>query len=63
MLYEVITELRNKKVYINKNIKSIMDSASIIKHSNFLITPDTSIVHLGVALDKNMIAVYRSDEA
>jgi len=59
---KISRELRNKKVYINKNIKSIMDSASIIKHSNFLITPDTSIVHLGVALDKNMIAVYRSDE-
>jgi len=59
---KIYRELKSKKVYINKNIKSIMDSASIIKHSDFLITPDTSIVHLGVALAKNMVAVYRSDE-
>ncbi len=61
-LQKISEELNSKKVYINKNIKNIMDSASIIKHSDYLITPDTSIVHIGVALDKNMTAVYRSDD-
>lgn len=52
----------NERVYFFGELKSIMDTASILKHSDLVITPDTSIVHMGVAFDKEMIAVYRSDE-
>jgi len=59
---KIVEDLGSKSVYLNENISSVMDTASIIKVSDFIITPDTSIVHLGVALDKEMAAIYRSDE-
>ena len=61
-LKKIVEEMDSKRIYLNENISSIMDTASIIKISDFIITPDTSIVHLGVALDKQMAAIYRSDE-
>ncbi|MGB6129645.1 MAG: glycosyltransferase family 9 protein [Psychrilyobacter sp.] len=61
-LKKIVKEINEKKIYLNENIRSIMNTASIIKVSDFIITPDTSIVHLGVALDKEMAAIYRSDE-
>ncbi|WP_028854927.1 glycosyltransferase family 9 protein [Psychrilyobacter atlanticus] len=61
-LKKIVKEVDTKKVYLNENISSILDTASIIKVSDLIITPDTSIVHLGVALDKKILAIYRSDE-
>lgn len=61
-LKKIVKDMDTKRVYLNENIGSILDTASIIKVSDFIITPDTSIVHLGVALDKKMAAIYRSDE-
>jgi len=55
---EMIKKLKNRKIVINGNIKTVRDSAGIIKYSDFLITPDTSVVHIGAAFDKNMVAVY-----
>lgn len=47
-----------KNLYIPDNIKSILDSAAMIEESNLVITPDTSIVHIGSAFDKRVISVY-----
>lgn len=41
-----------------EGIKSILDSAAIIQHADFVITPDTSIVHIASAFNKPMVAVY-----
>ena len=59
---EAIKKELGEKVYLCGGAKGIMDSAAILKYSDLIITTDTSIVHMGVALDKKMIAVYRSDE-
>ena len=59
---EIIANELGERVYLCDKVKGIMDSAAILKYSDLLITTDTSIVHLGVALNKDMIAVYRSDE-
>ena len=61
-LKKILEEIDSERVYLNENISSILDTASIIKVSDLIITPDTSIVHLGVALEKKMVAIYRSDE-
>ncbi len=61
-LKKIVEEMGSKRIYLNENISSIMDTASILKNCDLIITPDTSIVHLGVALDKKMAAIYRSDE-
>ena len=59
---EIIANEVGKRIYFCKDVKRIMDSAAILKYSDMVITSDTSIVHLGVAFNKKMIAVYRSDE-
>lgn len=51
-------ENKYKNVYIPKKIESILDTALLIKKSNCVITPDTSIVHIASTFNKKMIAVY-----
>lgn len=42
-------------------LDSIMETTFLIKKADFVITPDTSIVHIAAAFKKKMIAVYRED--
>ena len=51
-------EKKYKSVYIPKKIESILDTAILIKKSDYVISPDTSIVHIASALNKKMITVY-----
>ena len=51
-------EKKYKYVYIPKKIESILDTAILIKKSNYVISPDTSIVHIASAFNKKMITVY-----
>lgn len=51
-------EENNFNLYIPKNIVSIQDSSYIISKGDYVITPDTSIVHIASALNKDIIAVY-----
>ena len=51
-------EKKYKYVYIPKKIESILDTAILIKKSDYVISPDTSIVHIASALNKKMIIVY-----
>lgn len=48
----------NKNLYIPKEILDIEDSAYLISKGDFVITPDTSIVHIASALKKRNISVY-----
>ena len=51
-------EKKYTNVYIPKNITNILDTAFLIKESDYVITPDTSIVHIASAFNKKMITVY-----
>ena len=51
-------EKKYKYVYIPKKIESILDTAILIKKSDYVITPDTSIVHIASAFNKKMITIY-----
>lgn len=42
-------------------VTSFWQNASLIKHSLFIVTPDTSIVHAASALEVPQIAIYRPD--
>lgn len=53
-----ILENQNDNVYIPQDINNIMDSSYLINKCNFVITPDTSIVHIASALNKKIIAIY-----
>lgn len=56
-----ILEKYKGKVFFAK-LNGIMESAYLIKKSNFVITPDTSIVHISACFKKPMIAIYRKDK-
>ena len=51
-------EKKYKYVYIPKEIESILDTAILIKKSDYIISPDTSIVHIASAFNKKMITIY-----
>ena len=51
-------EKEYSNVYIPKNITNILDTILLIKKSDYVISPDTSIVHIASALNKKMITVY-----
>lgn len=51
-------EKKYKYVYIPKKIESILDTAILIKKSDYVISPDTSIVHIASALNKKILTVY-----
>lgn len=51
-------EKKYNYVYIPKKIESILDTAILIKKGDYVISPDTSIVHIASAFNKKMITVY-----
>ena len=51
-------EKKYSNVYIPKNIASILDTIFLISTSNYVISPDTSIVHIASALNKKILTVY-----
>ncbi|WP_019616001.1 glycosyltransferase family 9 protein [Psychromonas ossibalaenae] len=54
-----LSESYDSKVYFNSNLSGIVDTTAIIKCADLVISPDTSIVHIAVAFDKKMVAIYR----
>ncbi|MGL5797143.1 MAG: glycosyltransferase family 9 protein [Cetobacterium sp.] len=42
-------------------LKGILDVAQLIKKSDYVVSPDTSIVHIAAAFKKKMTAIYRAD--
>jgi ADP-heptose:LPS heptosyltransferase len=55
---EEVISLESDKTII-ASFKSILESAALIKYTDIVITPDTSIVHIAAAFDKKTIALYR----
>lgn len=51
-------EIENKNLYIPKKISSIENSIYLIANADYVITPDTSVVHIASALNKKSISVY-----
>lgn len=57
----IIKELDNENIFYPE-LKGMEDVISFLSIMDFIITPDTSIVHIASALEKPMIAVYRKDK-
>ncbi|AAL95443.1 lipopolysaccharide heptosyltransferase family protein [Fusobacterium nucleatum subsp. nucleatum ATCC 25586] len=51
-------EKKYNNIYMPQKIESILDTTILIKKSDYVISPDTSIVHIASALNKKMITVY-----
>lgn len=52
--------LQQDKILIPET-KNILEVAELIKKSNLVITPDTSIVHIATAFDRESICIYRKE--
>lgn len=46
-------------LYLPNKINNIIDSVALIKYADFVITPDTSIVHIASAFNKPSIVIFR----
>lgn len=58
-ILEIIEKYPNKVIY--PALDTIMETAYLVKKSDWVITPDTSIVHIAAAFKKKLIAIYRVD--
>jgi len=56
---EIKKELGFSNVYPAIHIETIRDTAALIRASDSVVTPDTSIVHIACAYDKPQLCVYR----
>ncbi|WP_047394960.1 glycosyltransferase family 9 protein [Cetobacterium sp. ZOR0034] len=56
----IIEKLNSNRVFYPE-LKGILDVAELISHAKYIVTPDTSIVHIAVAKGIPMTAVYRLD--
>ncbi|MGL5230784.1 MAG: glycosyltransferase family 9 protein [Cetobacterium sp.] len=57
---EIVEILKSERVFYPE-LKGILEVSELISHAKYIITPDTSIVHIGVAKQIPMTAVYRLD--
>ena len=58
---EKIKETLGKRVLIPR-LNGILEVASIVEKAKLVVTPDTSIVHIAVAYDKDIIGIYRKNK-
>lgn len=59
-ILEIKEKIKDKKVHYIE-LAGIQEVIALIKNCEMIISPDTSIVHIGVGLDKKVIAIYRED--
>lgn len=52
-------QLDSSKVCVAEHTQTIRDAAALIHCADFVVTPDTSIVHIACAFDTAQICVYR----
>ncbi|MDE8034811.1 glycosyltransferase family 9 protein [Actinobacillus equuli subsp. equuli] len=59
-LKQIAAQLEN--VFVYENTQTVFDTIELIYHSDILISPDTSTVHIASGLSKKIIGFYSSDE-
>ena len=57
-IYNILTKVNNKNILFFEKSKTILDSISIIKNSDLVVSLDTSILHIAEGLDKKIMAFY-----
>ena len=61
-IFEILKEEKIGGIYYYKDTNSICDAISIIKRSEIVVSPDTSIVHIAEGFDKKIITFYEKKE-
>jgi len=61
--YDIVNEIAKNfsNMIVPEGIKSILDSAMYISLADFVVSPDTSIIHIADAFNKKIIGVYEYD--
>lgn len=59
-ILEIKEKIKDKRIHYIE-LAGIQEVIALIKNCEMIISPDTSIVHIGVGLDKKVIAIYRED--
>lgn len=61
-IFKIFQEKNVEEIYYYKDTSTIFDAISIIKRSEIVVSPDTSIVHIAEGLNKKVIAFYEKKE-
>lgn len=61
-IFEILKKENTGEIYYYENTNSIFDAISIIKRSEIVVSPDTSIVHIAEGLNKKILAFYENTE-
>lgn len=51
-----------KNVFLYENTQSIFDSIELIRYADWVISPDTAIVHIASGLEKKIIGFYQKND-
>ncbi len=55
---EIVKTVNQKNIILAEDIVTIEDSIMLINESNLIISVDTAIVHIGIGMNKKIIAIY-----
>ena len=58
----IIAEIDLENVIISYETKNILDVAALINELDFIISPDTSIVHIASAFNKPILSIHENNE-
>lgn len=58
----LVDDIRNERVKISYETSTLSKLIALISEVDLIITPDTSIIHIGSALNKKLIGIYRNNE-
>ena len=59
---QLISKMDLEYVLISYNTKNILDVAALINELDFIISPDTSIVHIASAYNKPVVSIHENNE-
>lgn len=51
----------NKQVFLFEETESIFDTIALIEQADWVISPDTAIIHIASGLNKNIVGFYKND--
>ncbi len=61
-IHEKVTEISLDYVVASYKTNTILDVAALINQLDFIITPDTSIVHIASAFNKPIVTIHENNQ-
>jgi len=60
--YSLANDIQNDRIILAYKTETILEVAALIKYADFVITPDTSIVHIASAYNKPILSIHENNK-